>query len=93
MDCDQISGILTSRLEDQLTVYPNPIQNNAFTIDMKNLEEFELEVYDSMGRQLFSSKDHGSKVSVKLDQKIESGIFMLRLSDKQNSYTRKIISL
>jgi len=75
-------------LWDGLSIYPNPTSLNY--IYVKNTTNVKVEVYNLIGKRLLQK--NVSTTNSQLDiSSLSSGMYLLRISDQQNSTTRKII--
>ena len=88
-------GIDEPGLGDKLNVYPNPAENNVY-IQLK--EKYALSLWltitDLVGKEVFEKEirlDSGNK-TVPVDVSfLRNGIYMLRMSDQENVFTKKLI--
>jgi hypothetical protein len=83
----QLSNTSTSAnsLKDEsLVVYPNPVQD---ILNVKNAEEYSLEVYDLAGVLCYSQKNIASKLDL---SRLKEGIYILVFIDSEKVIVRKI---
>ncbi|WP_336128260.1 proprotein convertase P-domain-containing protein [Mesoflavibacter sp. CH_XMU1422-2] len=78
-----------------ISVYPNP-NNGEFTIKMKNtvfIEDVEIYVYDIRGRKVFyqSFKNSNDFIQQIRLNDVESGMYILNVTDGENTKTKKLI--
>lgn len=80
---------------ENLNVYPNPVVNNYFSIEIPSEMQdnsIDLTVYSISGVEVYrSSFSNKAKVKVNLPDNSSKGVYMLRMSIKGNSYTKKIV--
>ena len=79
----------------EFSVYPNP-NNGEFTIKMKNTvfkEDVEIYVYDIRGRKVFyqSFKNSNNFIQQIRLNDVESGMYILNVTDGENTKTKKLI--
>jgi hypothetical protein len=71
-----------------LSVYPNPA--SAFVqIQINSNEEFNVELFDMSGRQLYKTQMNGD-ISIDLNA-YATGIYFVKIGDGANSITKKIV--
>jgi thiol-disulfide isomerase/thioredoxin len=90
------TGIVTARYEqEKLTVYPNPANNFVnIKADLTSNTQNELRVYDVMGRVVYSNviADKAGLFQVNLDlSQVNTGVYMVELSDGASVHTAKFI--
>ena len=89
------SGINENIADFKLNIYPNPTSDNInINIDINEASSFKIELLDMIGRTLLNQDMDlfkGNNIySVDLSS-YSKGVFFIRISDKNNSVTRKII--
>ncbi|GGE38231.1 hypothetical protein GCM10010832_18110 [Psychroflexus planctonicus] len=68
-------------------VYPNPTQDQLFISGIEN--EVGIEIYNLLGKRVFSIIQ---KAEESLDiSNLETGVYLLKVNDNENSFTQKII--
>lgn len=75
-------------------VYPNPIQNNQFTVQFQNTfsSNVNVSVLSILGQKIpFKSTSNSNGVAIELNQTLSSGIYFLELESNGNKITKKII--
>ncbi len=72
-------------------IFPNP-NNGFFTVDIGNLNERNvvLEIYDGMGKLVFSELTNEKLVKIN-SVNLDNGIYFMKITSKQNTITQKII--
>jgi len=81
---------------DQLSVYPNPVNGDVLNISVGRLIEGEIELtlFNTLGQQVISkSVDSVSNGVITLTNlsRLESGLYILNVSNGLNTVTRKVI--
>jgi inosine/xanthosine triphosphate pyrophosphatase family protein len=72
-----------------IEVFPNPTSNQVTVISKKNRIE-KAELFDSLGKKIFSLKDSGSKLQIDLINYFP-GIYSLRLFSGGSMIMKKIV--
>lgn len=70
-------------------IYPNPTKN-IVNIDVLNLDNISVEVYDINGRQLFSQKLNNTTNTVNIEN-LAAGVYMFKVISNQGTATNKVI--
>jgi len=88
-------GINEPGLSGKLNIYPNPAENTVY-IQLKEKLAFSLRltITDLVGKKVFEQDillNSGNK-NVPVDiSSLQNGIYMLRIADKENTFTKKLI--
>jgi photosystem II stability/assembly factor-like uncharacterized protein len=88
-------GIDDPGLNGKLAVYPNPAENTIYLqlLDKQKLT-FELSITDLVGKTVLKQDirlDSGNKTIPVDVSPLREGIYMLRMSDQQNVFTKKLV--
>lgn len=84
------TGIKETETPDVISIYPNP-NSGSFSIDLKNIENVSVEIYDSFGKLVYSETISENHASVELHG-LASGIYHLRVVDSvMAAYKYKLI--
>ncbi|MCB9014412.1 MAG: cadherin domain-containing protein [Lentimicrobiaceae bacterium] len=77
----------------QYNVYPNPSSNGQFTVEFSSLTNpAEIKVFDLSGRVVFSETSEQSNLKQAIDlSNMNTGMYLLRISDGTNTKTTKLI--
>tara|TARA_B110000459_G_scaffold2990_1_gene3401 strand:- start:627 stop:2687 length:2061 start_codon:yes stop_codon:yes gene_type:complete len=79
---------------EQVSIYPNP-NNGSFTVELQSntFNNVSIDIYDIRGRKIYS-QDYGNnsnfKQVIELGN-IESGVYLMTVSDDQRKITKRII--
>ena len=77
--------------ESQLDIYPNPVESGYMDINFDFKPGAEIHVYDQTGKLLKQVKPNVSN-SYKLNVSgLTAGVYILEITDQENSYTEKFI--
>ncbi len=81
-------------LDNSLSIYPNP-NNGSFTVNISSLasnEDVEVSMYDIRGRRILSNNYEASSTFNKtINTDVQSGVYLLRVSQNQSVVTRKLV--
>ncbi|MCX6246228.1 MAG: T9SS type A sorting domain-containing protein [Bacteroidetes bacterium] len=85
---NQLVGIPPSE-SSLMTIYPNPVGSSFF---IRNLTCGKVEIYDVFGSLVMTAdhSDNGSEMEISVDH-LQSGIYFVRMVEKGQIITRKII--
>lgn len=73
-----------------LSIYPNPATvNGKITIETKTNESKEIEIYNVVGKKIFSTSL--STKELILPNSVTAGIYMIKIRENNASATRKLI--
>ena len=82
---------------NQIQIYPNPVDNNNITINFNSsaIKDLNLSLYNSTGQQVFT-KDYSNYQSSKLTMalpKLKSGIYIMYINNYSTTTIQKIVIL
>ena len=82
---------LSNSLSNQIKIFPNPT-NGDFSIDFGslNLGKSQLYLYNSQGKEVFSSEISSNLMKIKLEN-VSNGIYLLEVRNAQWSISKRII--
>ncbi|MGB1205427.1 MAG: T9SS type A sorting domain-containing protein [Chitinophagales bacterium] len=88
-----ISGLSTTNEQANIQIFPNPSEG-VFYVQIENIlltnNNFELKVYDSAGKMLFSQKETTTDIKIDLS-KYAKGIYYVQAVGDEFSWQEKII--
>lgn len=87
------SGIDNLQTNEELTIYPNPVQGNFINISVTNnqfSDECVLNIYDMTGRIVLTQNLKSINERIDISQ-IQEGIYFLSLTDKNRYAVKKLI--
>jgi len=73
---------------DSIKIFPNPSTSNFITITSSIHEDIDIEVYDIFGKHILSQKVIYNILDV---SDLHSGIYLLKISQKEKTTTKKLI--
>lgn len=86
---NQTTGFSDKTLADQISVYPNPAANGHFTI--KGIESIKsIELVNLLGQQVIGF-DKLNQSTLQVQVSVPEGIYILNLSDGEQSVIKKIV--
>ena len=71
---------------NQVTVYPNPVNNKLSLKFSKGEEISSVIIYDALGKELINTKEKEIDVSV-----LQNGVYLIQVSTKSTIYNAKFI--
>ncbi|MCF6185277.1 MAG: T9SS type A sorting domain-containing protein, partial [Bacteroidales bacterium] len=85
-----VNSIRTTNIENGITVYPNPADNEITIKFTKNIENVKIKIFNSLGQIVYSSntKNDFEKIDI---SKFTSGIYLISILNNQYVYTKKIV--
>ena len=85
----EISALSTTNFElDSIKIVPNPSTSNFVTITSSLNEDIEVVVFDVIGKQISSQKLYNNRLDV---SELKSGMYLLKISQKEKTTTKKLI--
>ena len=95
------SGFLSpeAAIQTQIMIYPNPVINKKFTLDLKKLEkgDYEISLSDISGKVVqkrqISIGGEGQVEKFSLKEQTASGVYLVNVTDKDNKiiFTQKLM--
>lgn len=80
-----LNNIKTSPIE----VFPNPFSNQLF---IENLDYYKIQLLDCLSREIkINSEVSGSKTKIMVDPELPKGVYYLKVSGKNGTFTKKLI--
>ena len=79
---------LGNNTEDIFSVYPNPVTNGYVTISSPSNGEKNIAVYDVLGKQVMNTTITSDRLNV---SQLNSGVYMLNISENGISSTKKLV--
>lgn len=88
IDCS-VLGVDDFDNEFGFTYYPNPF-SNQISLQFKKIDDYQINLYNTLGVKLFSKQIHSDKEELTLNN-LPIGLYFLSLSGNNNTFTIKII--
>jgi uncharacterized delta-60 repeat protein len=76
-------------ISSKFNMYPNPAKN-IVNIEVQDLDNASVEVYDINGRQLFTQKLNTTTNAINIEN-LASGMYMFKVSSTQGTATSKVV--
>ena len=73
---------------DGLSIYPNPVSNGKIYISTKLNLTKKINIYDVLGKKILSETLLGKELNT---SKLTTGVYILRIQEKEFSTTRKLV--
>ncbi|HIB36851.1 T9SS type A sorting domain-containing protein [Mesonia sp.] len=79
----------------EFVLYPNPVENESLFIEFRsaNADIVKISVYNMLGKQVYNSEQQNlnSEIEIKEAQTWQSGVYIVKLNDGQQTITQKVI--
>mgnify|MGYP001413183844 CR=1 FL=1 len=72
-----------------INVYPNP-SNGEISIDIADINAYNLSVLDILGKEVYSAKINDSKFKINLSH-LEKGVYLIELKNNLTKLSNEII--
>ncbi|WP_418508574.1 T9SS type A sorting domain-containing protein [Corallibacter sp.] len=73
---------------NEFNIYPNPVTNGTVNISSSSNEAIKVAVYDILGKQVLNNTLTNNTLNV---SSLNSGVYILRLSQNNNTVSKKLI--
>ncbi len=84
-----VLGVDDFEISSKVNIYPNPATSQV-TIDVKELDNANLEISDSNGRKILEQKLDGTLNAININH-LSSGIYLFKVNSNQGTATTKVI--
>lgn len=71
-----------------LSIYPNPVSNGKLYITSKLGLEKEIQIFDVLGKKMFDIKTSAKEINIST---LNSGVYIIKIKEKEAVATRKLI--
>tara|TARA_R110000868_G_scaffold148544_3_gene370502 strand:+ start:672 stop:1010 length:339 start_codon:yes stop_codon:yes gene_type:complete len=71
-----------------LSLYPNPVSNGKVYISTKNDLDKEIIIFDVLGKKVLQTSLNSRELNV---SNLSSGVYIIKINEKEASATRKLI--
>jgi len=82
-----------SRTENNLEktqIYPNPVTTGKIYINSESNTVKDIDLYDMLGKKVLSTDMNGYQKEISVGT-LKAGVYLLKVTERSNSITRKII--
>ena len=79
---------ITDYKNQTFTLYPNPVNDGVLYISSDNSSDKSIEIYDLLGKKVFSSNTISDKVEISA---LKTGIYLARIKTEKQATVQKII--
>lgn len=84
-----VATVLNNEIEEEMKIFPNPVYNQAFSIDFGQ-EKYEfIEIFDIKGKSVFSTNQ--ANETVVLPKEVKSGVYFMKIRKKDKILTKKLM--
>lgn len=80
----------TENVLEKTQIYPNPITNGKVYISTETNTPKDIELYDMLGKRVLVTDMNGYQRELNVGN-LKSGVYLMKITEKGNSITRKII--
>lgn len=80
----------TDNILEKTQIYPNPVTSGKIYINTESSSTKIIEIYDMLGKKIFFTDMTSYQKELNISN-LKSGVYLLKVTDKENSITRKII--
>ena len=82
--------VKTENTLDKVQIYPNPVTSGKIYITAETTSTKTIELYDMLGKRIVFTEMNGYQKELNVSN-LKAGVYILKLSEKNNSITRKIV--
>lgn len=82
--------VKTENTLDKVQIYPNPVTSGKIYINAETTSTKTVELYDMLGKRIVFTEMNGYQKELNVTN-LKAGVYILKLSEKNNSITRKIV--
>ena len=82
--------VKTENTLDKVQIYPNPVTSGKIYINAETTSTKTVELYDMLGKRIVFTEMNGYQKELNVSN-LKAGVYILKLSEKNNSITRKIV--
>ena len=82
--------VKTENTLDKVQIYPNPVTSGKIYINAETTSTKTIELYDMLGKRIVFTEMNGYQKELNVSN-LKAGVYILKLSEKNNSITRKIV--
>jgi hypothetical protein len=78
--------------ETKLVVYPNPVTNGSFNVELGSTDNVEISIFDLQGKELYQKASGGlSTLNINTSNFLKSGIYILKIQGETLNETQTLI--
>jgi len=71
-----------------LHIYPNPVSNGKLYISSSNNLSKYIEIYDVLGKKVYATPLFGKVMDI---SRLNIGVYIIKITENNNTVTRKIV--
>lgn len=80
----------TENMLEKIQIYPNPVTTGKIYINSESNTSKEIDLYDMLGKRVLSTDMNGYQKEISVGT-LKAGVYLLKVTEKSSSITRKII--
>mgnify|MGYP006277177379 CR=1 FL=1 len=84
------SSINNNARENHMMVYPNPVDQNTFNVKLSNSDKTVVNMFNMVGETVYSRVTTQNDFDINVSD-LNKGIYILRVTQQNDSFTRKLI--
>ena len=89
VDCSSLS-LEDNILGNSVQFYPNPTKDNL-TIENTNLTDFNIEIFDILGKEVFSINNKGVRNQNINLSSLKTGVYLMRITADNQTITKRLV--
>lgn len=83
-------ALKTENLLEKTQIYPNPVTNGKLFINTETNTPKNIELYDMLGKRVLITETNSYQRELNLGT-LKAGVYLIKITEKGNSITRKIV--
>src|SRR5690606_9361957 len=85
-----VEQVKTENTLEKVQIYPNPVTSGKIYINSESNTFKTIELYDMLGKRIFSTDMNNYQKEINVSH-LKAGVYIMKVTEKSNSITRKII--
>lgn len=73
-----------------LQIYPNPVTNKQVVVSTESKTAKQIELFDLLGKKVFTTQSESERTVLQLDD-LKPGVYLIRITEKKQTVTRKLV--
>lgn len=80
----------TENTLEKIQIYPNPATSDKIYVNSESTSVKVIDMYDMLGKKVLSTEMNSYQKEINVNN-FKAGVYLLKITEKSNSITRKII--